>query len=69
MKFDAARVTGMIEKLAAPQYQGQDGEATVADFVAQQFTEIGLAVERREVVGSRFPQRVAPGSAGSFMER
>ncbi len=60
MKFDAARVTGMIEKLAAPQYQGQDGEATVADFVAQQFTEIGLAVERREVVGSRFPQRVAP---------
>jgi hypothetical protein len=60
MKFDAARVTGMIEKLAAPPYQGQNGEATVADFVAEQFTEIGLAVERREVVGSRFPQRVAP---------
>jgi hypothetical protein len=60
MKFDAARVTGMIEKLGDPQYQGQDGEANIADFVAQQFTQMKMAVQRREVVGSRFPQRVAP---------
>jgi len=60
MKFDAARVTGMIEKLADPQYQGQDGEANAANFVAEQFTQMGMAVERREVVGSRFPQCVAP---------
>jgi hypothetical protein len=59
MKFDAARVTGIIEKLGDLQYDGQEGEANVADFVAQQFTEMGMAVERREVVGSRFPQRVA----------
>jgi hypothetical protein len=60
MKFDAARVSELIEKLAEPQYQGQEGEAKVADFVAEQFTQMGMMVERREVVGSRFPQRVAP---------
>ena len=60
MKFDAARVTGMIEKLADPRYQGKDGEASVADFVADQFTQIGMAVDRREVEGSRPPPRIRP---------
>jgi hypothetical protein len=60
MKFDADRVTRMIEKLEDSQFEGQEGEANVADFIADQFTEMGLTVERREVSGSRFPQRVAP---------
>jgi hypothetical protein len=59
MKFDAARMTGMIDELADPEYEGQEGEANVADFVAQQFTQMGMAVERRKVMGSGFPQRVA----------
>ena len=60
MKFDAARVAGMMENLADPQYHGLGGEAKVADFLADQFTQIGMAVERREVVGSGLPPRVAP---------
>jgi hypothetical protein len=60
MKFDAARVTGLINKLCEPPYQGWDGESNVAAFVAEQFQQMGMAVERRDVAGSRFPQRVAP---------
>jgi hypothetical protein len=60
MKFDASRVESRLRELGDPRYAGADGEANVADFVAGQLAAMGLEVDRREVTGSRFPQRAAP---------
>ena len=60
MKFDASRAESLFRELGDPRYAGPDGEHQAADFVATQFEKSGLAVERREVSGSRFPQRAAP---------
>jgi hypothetical protein len=59
-KFDPARAESLFHELGDPRYAGPDGEARVADLVARRFAEMGLDVERREVTGSRFPQRAAP---------
>jgi hypothetical protein len=60
MKFDPARATAIFEKLGEPGFQGPAGEERVADCVAGEFERMGLSVERREVHGSRFPQRAGP---------
>jgi hypothetical protein len=60
MKFDAARATAIFEKLGEPAFTGPNNEGHVADFVAGEFERIGWRVERREVEGSRFPQRAGP---------
>jgi hypothetical protein len=60
MRFDAAKALGTFERLGDPQFAGPDCETRIADFVAEEFGRMGLEVERREVVGSRFPRRVAP---------
>jgi hypothetical protein len=60
MRFDASRAAALFHELRKPQFGGPDGEARVADFVANQFERLGLDVERSEVAGSRFPQRLAP---------
>ena len=60
MKFDAARANAIFEKLGDPAFTGPNNEGHVADFVAGEFERIGWQVERREVEGSRFPQRAGP---------
>lgn len=60
MKFDATRAASFLRELGDPRYSGPDGEARAADLVASRFEGMGLNVERREVNGSRFPQRVGP---------
>jgi hypothetical protein len=60
MKFDAARATGIFEKLGDPLFAGRNGEAQVADFVAEQFDRMGWMVQRHEVQGPRFLERAAP---------
>jgi hypothetical protein len=60
MKFDASRAESFFRELGDVPYAGPDGEAKAAEFVGRQFETSGLTVERREVSGSRFPQRVAP---------
>src|SRR5262245_5786792 len=60
MKFDPTRVNAIFEKLGDPNFQGPGGEERVADFVAGEFERMGLSVLRRQVHGSRFPQRAAP---------
>lgn len=60
MRFDAAKALETFQQLGDPRFARPDCETRVADFVADQFARMGLQVERREVVGSRFPQRVAP---------
>ena len=60
MKFDAARASAIFEKLGDPAFAGPDGEGRIADFVAAEFERMGWKVERREVEGSRFPQRAGP---------
>jgi hypothetical protein len=60
MRFDAAKAVETFQELGDPRFKGPDGETWVADFVAEHFARMGLTVERREVVGSRLPQRVAP---------
>ena len=60
MKFDAARASAIFEKLGDPAFTGPDGEGHVADFVAGELERMGWQVERREVEGSRFPQRAGP---------
>jgi len=60
MKFDATRALVIVEELRDSRFAGAAGEARVADFVEEQFEKLGFTVERREVEGSRFPQRFAP---------
>ncbi len=60
MKFDAARASATFEKLGDPDFAGPTGEGRIADFVAGEFERMGWKVERREVEGSRSPQRVGP---------
>ena len=60
MKFDAARASAIFEKLGDPAFAGATGEDRIADFVANEFQRMGWNVGRREVEGSRFPQRVGP---------
>jgi hypothetical protein len=49
----------VIDELGDPRYEGPEGEAHVADFVAEHFATMGWQVERLAVVGSKWPQRVA----------
>jgi hypothetical protein len=60
MKFEASRAESLFQELGDPRYSGPHGEAKVADLVADRFATMGLEVERRDVSGSRFPQRAAP---------
>jgi hypothetical protein len=60
MKFDAARASAVFEKLEDPAFSGPDSEGRIADFIAGELEKAGWKVERREVTGSRFPQRVGP---------
>jgi hypothetical protein len=60
MRFDAARALGTFQELGDPRFAGPDAWAQLADFVAERFAKSGYHVVRREVVGSRFPQRAAP---------
>lgn len=60
MRFDEAKALKTFQELSDPRFAGPDCESRVADFVAEQFGRMGHQVERREVVGSRFPQQVAP---------
>jgi hypothetical protein len=60
MKFDAVRACATFEKLGDPELAGSDTERAIADFVACELERIGWRVERREVQGSRFPQRAGP---------
>jgi uncharacterized protein YbbC (DUF1343 family) len=60
MKFDAARASAIFEKLDDPAFSGPEGQRRIADFVADEFRRMGWNVTRREVEGSRFPQRVGP---------
>ena len=59
MKFDAARAMKVVDELGDPRFAGPDGEARVADFVAEQFATMGYQVERLAVVGSQWPRRFA----------
>jgi hypothetical protein len=60
MKFDAARASATFQRLGDPAFRGPDSEARIADYVAGEFERMGWRVERRDVRGSRFPQRAAP---------
>ena len=60
MRFDSAKALETFRELGDPRFAGPNGEDHVADFVAERFERMGLTVERREAVGSRFPQRVGP---------
>ena len=60
MKFDASRALKIVEELGGPRFAGPDWEARTAEFVAERMSALGLQVERCEVIGSRFPTRVAP---------
>ena len=60
MKFDAARANAIFEKLGDPAFTGPNSEGRIADFVAGELERMGWNVERREVEGSRFPQRAGP---------
>jgi hypothetical protein len=60
MKFEATRAKAIFEKLGDPAFAGPEGEVRIAEFVAGEFERMGWKVERREVEGSRFPQRVGP---------
>jgi hypothetical protein len=60
MTFDRAKTTATFEKLDDRAFSEIDGEARVADLVAFELEGMGYHVERREVRGSRFPQRAAP---------
>jgi len=60
MKFDTARAMAIFEALGDPRFSGPNGEARVAEFVMKQFEASGWNVERREVFGSPWPQRLAP---------
>jgi hypothetical protein len=53
MRFDSARAMKVIDELGDPRFAGPDGEARVADYVAEQFAAMGWQVERLAVVGSR----------------
>ena len=60
MRFDPAKALETFRELGDPRFAGPDGEPHVADFVAERFEKMGLPVERREVIGSRWPHRIAP---------
>jgi hypothetical protein len=60
MKFDSTRAYAIFDKLSDPAFMGQDSEGRIADYVAGEIERMGLKVERREVEGSRFPQRAGP---------
>ncbi len=60
MKFDATRAESLSRELDDPQFVGPDGEMRIADYLAGQLAKMGLDLERRDVAGSRFPQRVGP---------
>jgi hypothetical protein len=60
MKFDPARALMIFDQLGDPRFAGPDGEARVAEFVMERFQVAGWEVERREVTGSPWPQRLAP---------
>jgi hypothetical protein len=60
MKFETARASAIFEKLADPAFTGPHSEGRIAEFVAGELEKMGWKVERREVEGSRFPQRVGP---------
>ncbi len=59
MKFDRARAKTIFEELGDSRFSGPDGETRVADFVVTQFEAVGCKVERREVLGSPWPGRLA----------
>jgi hypothetical protein len=60
MKFDAARANAIFEKLGDPVFTAPQSDGRVADYVAHELEGMGWNVERREVEGSRFPQRAGP---------
>ena len=60
MRFDPTKALEAFRELSDPRFAGPDGESQVADFVADRFATMGLTVDRRQVVGSAFPQRIAP---------
>ena len=66
MRFDSAKALETFQELGDRRFTGPDSEKQVAELVAERFAQMGLNLERREVVGSAFPQRVAPwvGSLG-----
>jgi hypothetical protein len=58
MKFDAARANAIFDRLGDLAFTGPESEDQIAKYVAGELKQIGWNVERREVEGSRFPQRV-----------
>ena len=60
MRFDPEKAEAIFGQLGNPRFAGSDGEQQVAEFVAERFAEVGLDVERRDVLGSAFPQWLAP---------
>jgi hypothetical protein len=60
MKFDSATANAVLEKLGGPDFTGPNCEGRIADFVSAEWERMGWKVERREVEGSRFPQRAGP---------
>lgn len=59
MRFDAVRALALARQFDGARPAGSDAERRAADLVAEHFGRAGLRVERREVVGSRFGERVA----------
>jgi hypothetical protein len=60
MRFDSTKALETFRELGDPRFSGPDNESRVADLVAERFFQLGLSFERRQVVGSAFPQSVAP---------
>jgi hypothetical protein len=60
MKFDTARAATTFGALGDPCFTGADGESRVAEYVMNELGAVGWTVERREVSGSPWPQRLAP---------
>lgn len=60
MRFDATRAMTVVDELGDSRFAGADGEARLADFVAERLTTIGCQVERLSVAGSRWPGRIGP---------
>ena len=60
MRFDNERATAWAERFDASRAEGTEGEERAADVMAEEFTRIGLRVETRVVLGSRFPHQILP---------
>lgn len=57
MRFDNDRASAWAERFGASR---TEGERRAADLIAEEFTRIGLRVEDRVVLGSRFPHQILP---------